>query len=240
MRAIKGVLLGTMFMCSCLAFVGGAHAADIRDEVSVAPLPKGMLAAFAPGGQEEGQRFLEEDKKSSWVLGFPVAQKTRTVRAMVDSLQGQQSAHIVFAGEPITESSWSMTAALAVIVAGVAAISIRSQKNNADDIRLFAFYAGILDIVMAIIIADAFAGTVMSSVVVAFAIFIAVALMNTLDFAMAVVIVATFAAAVPFMYLEQGVDYLKFMGLVIAGSYLLAKLAKRFFWKRLVAARVGE
>ena len=232
------VLFAVLFVCPCFAAAGTAKA-DTNQEGLGAPLPKSMVIAFGSPAQEDAKRPAHVANKVSWAFGFPMKQETRTIKIIVDPQRGQRSAHDVFAGKPMRENSWAMTIALAAIMFGVGAVSVRSQRNDADDIRLLAFYAGILDIIMAIIISDALVGTVMGSVVVAIAAVIAFSLISALDVVGGIVIVAASAAVVPFMYFGQGVDYLQFVALMIAANYGMAKLAKMLFWSYVPAAAHG-
>lgn len=260
MRKLIGVLLSVVLM---LTYAGVCSAQDVTGEivtegnewvkrkVEVVRTEMGRYAAppfqvpdkdkstvFTIMEAGQGEYEMNQSIRAERKWDFPMQSKkykVKTVAVFQDGVWSDPKLETM--GPEIMENDWFLTALLAILAVGVLITSMIHQRSGKSDWCLLVFY-GMLAIIVGNIFID---NSIYITLSIAFAIvsfftfaivasgitFVFAFASSIFSFAFAFVIRVTTSA-------NQQVEYAVFMVCVILVSYLLAKIAKRLGWIKVV------
>lgn len=255
MRKFIGVLLSVVLMLAC---ADACLAQDVTGEivtegnewvkrkVEVVRTEMGRYAAppfqvpdkdkstvFAIMEAGQGEYEMNQSIRAEWKWDFPMQSKkykVKTVAVFQDGVWSDPKLETM--GPEIMENDWFLTALLAILAVGVLITSMTHQRSGKSDWWLLVFY-GMLGIIVGNIFIDN-PIYIASSIAFAFASFITFAIVASGAFASSIFSLAFAYVIDVTVPANQQVEYAVFLLCVILVSYLLAKIAKRLGWIKVV------
>ena len=188
--------------------------------------------------QGKGDLVLGTAEFSWWEFGMPMKKKTQVANEVISLTNGRWLVHMVESGPLQNENGWGVTMGMVLVILGILTVSVLNQKNGEGNGWLSVAYAAMLLGAVPSVWNEFASPDGMGFREVAFAIGLVAFIVATLAIGIrgksgakeALVALIVFVSCGPFVFTGQGHDYVIFIALTIAGSYLLAKLAKRLGW----------